>query len=91
MLNGTFQSALGRKLNELSLPPAARATIEGQRSKLAAIETRDVRLKQAVEESFVSGYRAILWVAVSLALGSSLSAAVLISKEPASRRHDRDA
>jgi MFS family permease len=79
MLNGVFQSALSRKLDALALPSAAREDIEGQRSKLAAIETRNVLAQQAVGESFVSGYRAILWVAVVLAITSSLSAAALVS------------
>ena len=81
MLNVVFQSALTRNLDALSLAPPARAHIEGQRSKLAAIETKDVPARQAVGESFVSGYRAILWVAVALSIGSSLSAAALISNE----------
>jgi EmrB/QacA subfamily drug resistance transporter len=81
MLNGAFQSALTQKLDALSLPSAVRAEIDGQRSKLAAIETKDVRAREAIKESFVSGYRAILWIAVVLAVLSSLSAAALISKE----------
>jgi EmrB/QacA subfamily drug resistance transporter len=86
ILNGVFQSALSRRLSALSLPPAARANIEGQRSKLAAIEVNDVGAQQAVEESFVSGYRAILWVAVALAIAGALSAALLVSQETASHR-----
>jgi MFS family permease len=81
MLNGIFQSALSRKLDALSLPPAARAEIDAQRPKLAAIETKDVRSQQAVEESFVSGYRAIVYVAVALAVASALTAAALVSDE----------
>jgi EmrB/QacA subfamily drug resistance transporter len=84
MLNCVFQSALSQKLDALSLPSAVRAEIDGQRSRLAAIETKDVRARQAVKESFVSGYRAILWIAVVLAILSSLSAAALISKETSS-------
>jgi predicted MFS family arabinose efflux permease len=81
MLNSVFQSALSRKLDALSLPPAVRAEIEAQRSKLAAIETRDVSAQQAVKESFVSGFRALVGIAIVLAVASSLSAAALVSNE----------
>jgi hypothetical protein len=81
MLNSVFQSALTRKLEGLPLPPAVRVEIERQRSKLAGIETKDVRAQQAVKESFVSGYRAILWMVVALAIASALSAAALVSKQ----------
>jgi len=79
MLNGIFHSALQGKLD--ALPPAARADIDRQRSKLAAIETEDVQARQAVKESFIAGYHAIVWVAVALAIASSLSAAALISNK----------
>jgi EmrB/QacA subfamily drug resistance transporter len=82
LLNGVFQATLNRQLDALGLAPAVRAKIEGQRSRLAAIETEDARAQQAVEESFVSGYRTILWVAAGLAIASSLSAVALISNEP---------
>jgi EmrB/QacA subfamily drug resistance transporter len=91
MLNSVFQSALSRNLDALSLPPAVRAEIEAQRSKLAAIETKDVHAQQAVKESFVSGYRAIVGIAVALALASSLSAAALISNERTVREINRPA
>ena len=86
LLNGVFQSDLNRQLDRLALSPAVRADIESQRSKLAAIEAKDTRAQQAVQESFVSGYRTILWVAVGLAVSSSLSAAALISTERGSSR-----
>jgi hypothetical protein len=81
LLSGVFESALERRLNSLDLAPTVRAQIETQRSKLAAAGTKDVRGRQAIEEAFVAGYRAVLWVAVGLALVSSLSAAVLIATE----------
>jgi len=82
LLTAVFGASLNRQLDGLELAPAVRTNIEGQRSKLAAIETEDARARQAVEESFVSGYRTILWVAAGLAIASSLSAATLISNKP---------
>jgi len=86
MLTGVFQGALHRKLDALALRPPVRADIERQRSKLGAIETKDVRARQAVKESFVLGYRAILWVAVALSIASSLSAAAFVSTGSAKAR-----
>ena len=81
LLNGVFQSALDRGLDRLAVAPAVRAEIAAQRSKLAAAETADARGRQAIQEAFVAGYRRVLWVAVGLALASSLSAALLIRTE----------
>jgi EmrB/QacA subfamily drug resistance transporter len=81
LLSGVFQSALERRMDRLHVAPAVRAQIEAQRSRLAAATTGDVRGEQAVQEAFVAGYRAVLWVAAGLALASSLSAAVLIRAE----------
>jgi predicted MFS family arabinose efflux permease len=86
LLTGVFQSALDRRLDSLNLAPPVRAQIESQRSKLAAAETGDVRGRRGIEEAFVAGYRMVLFVAMGLALASSLSAAVLIKTE---KRSDR--
>jgi EmrB/QacA subfamily drug resistance transporter len=83
LLTGVFQHDLDRRLESLDVPADARAQIEEQRSKLAAAETCDAGGRQAIKESFVAGYRIVLWTAVVLALASSLSAAALI-------RTDRD-
>lgn len=81
LLSGVFQSALTQRLDRLALPPATRAQIEAQRSRLAAAETSDRRGRKAIDEAFVAGYRTVLWVAAGLAIASSLSAAALIRTE----------
>jgi MFS family permease len=81
LLSGVFQSLLERRLDRLDLAPAVRAQIQAQPSRLAATETGDPRARQVIEEAFVAGYRAVSWVAVGLALASSLSAAALIATD----------
>jgi hypothetical protein len=81
LLSGVFQSALEQRLDSLDLAPPVRAKIEAQRSKLAVAETGDARGRKAIKEAFVVGYRRVLWVAMGLALASSLSAALLITTE----------
>jgi EmrB/QacA subfamily drug resistance transporter len=80
VLNAVFQTALDRKLD--SIPPAVRADIGSQRAKLAAITTNDARARKVVEESFVEGYRTVLWLAAVLTIASSVSAAILIGNAP---------
>jgi MFS family permease len=41
LLSAVFDASLNRQLDALGLAPAVRANIEGQRSKLAAIETKE--------------------------------------------------
>jgi MFS family permease len=77
VLNAVFQTALYRHLDRLS--PAVQAGVESQRSKLAAIQTNDADARTVVEESFVEGYRVVLWLAAGLAALSSASAAALLA------------
>jgi hypothetical protein len=78
LLNAVFQTALNRHRDRL--PPAARADVQSQRSKLAAIQTNDAATRSAMEEPFVEGYRLVLWMASGLAVLTSVSAAALLSK-----------
>lgn len=76
-----FNQNLDRRLSAFALSPAARREIDRQRPKLAAAQTADPRVQRAIAESFVAGYRVVLWISVALALGSSLSAALLIRSD----------
>ena len=69
------------ELSALNLPPAVRAEIDAQRRNLGAAETADTTGREAIQRSFVAGYRYVLWIAVALALASSASAAALIDRD----------
>jgi MFS family permease len=89
VLSSVFSRVLDERLNGLGLPASTVAQIESQRPKLAAIETDDPRVREAVNESFVAGYRVVLWMAVALAVASSVSGAALIRDEPAGTSRHR--
>jgi hypothetical protein len=81
VLYSTFDRALDRELRSLPLAPEVRASIDAQRRKLGAAETNDPQGRQAIERSFVAGYRSVLWIAVALAVAAAGTAAVLIDRD----------
>jgi EmrB/QacA subfamily drug resistance transporter len=81
VLTGIFNRNLDQRLDWLHLPPPAHEQVEMQRSKLAAIETDDPHIRQAINESFVTGYRAVVLIAAILAIASSLTAATMIDSK----------
>ncbi len=75
---GVFGRQMSHGLDALRLPAEERQQIDAQRAKLADETTDDARVRELIGRSFVSAYRVVLWVAVGLALGSSVSAAGMI-------------
>jgi EmrB/QacA subfamily drug resistance transporter len=73
-----FNRALDRELRNPELTAATRAEIESERRNLGAAEVAESNGRDAVMRAFVAGYRLIVWIAVALAVGSSLSAAAFI-------------
>ncbi len=81
----TFNTDLDRRLAALDITPEARHSLDDQRINLAGAEIPEdlspplrVTMRQALNESFVAGFRRVMLVTLALALLSSLSALLLI-------------
>ncbi len=74
-----FNRALDRNLSQLNLSPAERQSTDRQRSKLAGAQTTNPQVKEAINQSFLSGYRAVIWISVCMAIMSALSAQMIQS------------
>ena len=81
ILYASFNRHLNRRLAALALAPEVRQQIDSQRPHLAAAESSDPRVTCAIAESFVDGYRVVIWIAAGLAVASALSAAILIDSK----------
>jgi EmrB/QacA subfamily drug resistance transporter len=81
-LTSVFNRFLDRKMDALAFAPALRAEINSQRPKLAAAQTTDSRGSEIVKESFIAGYRIVVFIAAGLGLASALTALLLIRNQP---------
>ena len=80
-----FNRELDQRLARLDIPPEVRRSIDDQRVRLAGAELppgiddqTQVALRQAINESFVVGFRVVMMTAVGLALVSALCALIMI-------------
>lgn len=88
-----FSSSLTSRLAALNLSPAIQQAINSQSSKLVSIQippglssATHLLIQQAINESFVTGFRLVMLIAAGLALLSALSAAILIEGKKVSKR-----
>lgn len=80
-----FNHSLDRALDPMKLMPDIRAQIDAARPQLAAARNSNPIVQRAIIESFINGYRAVIWIATGLAALSAVAAWVLIeSRAPAS-------
>ena len=90
LMFAAFGANLDDRLETLELPPEARQQLEAEKVKLGAAEAPggldaalSATVERAIDEAFVSGYRAVMLVAAAMALASAISAALLIEgKKP---------
>jgi len=88
VLIAVFNRDLDKRLSSLYVPYEIRQQIDSQRSKLAAIRTTNSDARKAIDESFVAGYRTLVWIAAGLSVAGSLSAVLFldVTTADASRR-----
>ncbi|HKB11326.1 MAG TPA: MFS transporter [Vicinamibacterales bacterium] len=83
VLSNAFGRELDRRMSDA--PPDVRQEVDAQRSRLAGAETDDPHARRAIEESFVAGYRRVLWGAAALTVASVVCGAALIEQRPRAR------
>jgi len=83
-----FNHALDRHLDQLMLLPGVRTQIDSARPLLAGAQNPDPAVQRAITESFLSGYRVVIWIAAILAILSAMTAWLLIEpgKQAAAKR-----
>jgi len=84
----TFEPALEQRLSRIALGPPVRQALAQQRAKLAGAElpanldpATQRLVTRAIDESFVSGFRLVMALGALLAMGSALSAWLLLTPE----------
>jgi hypothetical protein len=84
VLVSVFNQSLDRHLSQLALSPGARAQVDAARPQLAAIRNPDSQVQRAITESFLSGYRTVIWIATSIAAFGGIASSLLIESRAGS-------
>jgi MFS family permease len=82
VLVAVFNRSLDRHLSELMLSSGLRAQVDAARPLIAAAHNANPAIQQAIADAFLSGYRAVIWIAAGLAALSAISGWLLIQSDP---------
>ncbi len=85
-ISGVFSANLDARVEGMNLAGGVRSEMEAAKADLGAAEAPEgvdagtaVRIERAIDESYVTGFRAVMLVSAGLALASALTAALLVS------------
>jgi EmrB/QacA subfamily drug resistance transporter len=67
-----FNLSLDKSLSQMTLSAIVRSQVDAARPMLAAAHNRNPVVQRAIKESFLSGYRAVIWIATGLAFSSAV-------------------
>jgi MFS family permease len=86
----TFNASFDTRLASLPLAPPAREAVDAERPRLAGAVVPEAvpaelraSVQQAIDESYVAGFRLVMLVAAGLAFASAVAAALLIGERKA--------
>ncbi len=89
-----FNVEIDRRITELNLPESTARSLQSQRTKLAAIVLPDdvdlatrEKVRRAIEESFIAGFKTVMAIGAILALASSATALALIRADKKSSKN----
>ena len=92
VLVGVFGRILEPRVSSLNLPAGVQLTIAGQYSRLAGIEiprgvggTVQAAIQQATNESYITGFRILMFICAGLALASAVISWMMIAGKVANR------
>ena len=98
LLYATFSANLDARLEGMDLPYGAREAVEVEKAKLGAAESPTgvdsgtaARIEDAIDESFVAGFRAAMVASAALALAGALVAALFVGGEKSLATEDKPA
>jgi MFS family permease len=74
-----FNRSLDQHLSNLALNATVRLQIDAARPQLAAAHNPDSAIQLAINESFLNGYRAVIWIATGLSALAGVCAHFLIA------------
>jgi len=88
LVYGAFSANLDARLEGMDMPGNIRSATEAAKADLGAAEAPEglnartaVRIADAIDESFVAGFRVVMLASASLALASALIAALLVGDQ----------
>lgn len=87
VMQQTFNTSLGKRLAHLQPPVQTQNALLQQRDKLAGMKVPDTppQVRSAIDDSFIDGFRRVMFVGAALALLSAATAATLIRDMPNDR------
>lgn len=84
-----FSTALKQNLRSAHVSSETSAQVRGQERELGAIQTTDAQAREAIDDSFVAGFRLITLIAAGFAAAAGTTAMLTIRNQPISREPER--